>query len=295
MDAGTCRVFIRAAENGNLTRTAAELGFTQAGVSLMVKKLEEECGFRLFSREPSGVKLTSGGARLLPIMRDVVNCDERFRQTAADIRGVKVGSIRVGCFMSVAYQWLPRVMKDFCSLYPNIDVELVEGGVAAIEKWIDEKSVDIGFLSERPGQKFESVPLMEDEILAILPMDHPLAHCGAFPLKAFGDEQFIVSRHEYDADSYHVLESYRAAYGKIPRVKFTSSDSCSIISMVENGLGVSVLPQLMLFTPAPVVAARRIDPSFSRKLIMGVKSLKEISPAAARFMNCAGRFLKGVE
>jgi len=294
MDAGICRVFIKTVEHGNITRAAAELGFTQAGVSLMVKKLEEECGLRLLNRKPSGVVPTAAAERLLPVMREMVNCDELFRQTAAGIRGITIGTVRVGCFMSVAYQWLPRVMKEFSALYPNIEVEIVEGGVSEIEGWIEERSVDIGFLSERKGQKFDAVPLVEDEIMAILPKGHPLACDKTFPLEAFGRGQFIVSKLEYDADSCRVVEEYRKRFGAVPNIKFSSTDDCTIISMVRNGLGISALPQMMLFGRPFGVVAKRIEPRFSRKLIMGAASLEEMSPAAAKFMNCAGRFLKGV-
>ena len=79
LDAKSCAIFLKAAETGSITRAALALGYTQAGVSLVVRRMEEECGFTLLLRDKSGVRLTDEGARMLPIMREIVRWDERFR------------------------------------------------------------------------------------------------------------------------------------------------------------------------------------------------------------------------
>ena len=85
VDAKSCVIFLKAAETGSITKAALALGYTQAGVSLVVRKIEEECGFPLLIREKNGVRLTDAGERMLPVMREIARWDERFRETAAEI------------------------------------------------------------------------------------------------------------------------------------------------------------------------------------------------------------------
>ena len=153
MDAKSCVIFLKAAETGSITKAALALGYTQAGVSLVVRKIEEECGFHLLIREKNGVRLTDAGARLLPIMREIARWDERFRETAAEINGVSTGTVRVGCYSSIAYHWMPRVIRAFRVNHPKIAIDILEGSVDEIERWIEERRVDVGFLSARRGQR----------------------------------------------------------------------------------------------------------------------------------------------
>ena len=182
MDAKSCVIFLKAAETGSITKAALALGYTQAGVSLVVRKIEEECGFHLLIREKNGVRLTDAGARLLPIMREIARWDERFRETAAEINGVSTGTVRVGCYSSIAYHWMPRVIRAFRVNHPKIAIDILEGSVDEIERWIEERRVDVGFLSARRGQRFHTVALAQDSVLVLLPPEHPLCAAEAFPL-----------------------------------------------------------------------------------------------------------------
>ena len=175
MEVKSCAIFLKAAETGSITKAALVLGYTQAGVSLIVRRMEEECGFTLLLREKSGVRLTDAGLRMLPIMREIVRWDERFRQTAAEINGVSIGTVRVGCYSSIAYHWMPRVIRAFRRDHPKIAIDIMEGSVDEIERWIEERRVDVGFLSARRGQKFRTVRLAEDSVLVLLPPEHPLS------------------------------------------------------------------------------------------------------------------------
>lgn len=281
MDAKSCAIFIKAAEMGSITRAALALGYTQAGVSLVVRKIEEECGFPLLIREKNGVRLTDAGERLLPVMREIARWDERFRETAAEINGVNVGTVRVGCYSSIAYHWMPRVIRAFRRDYPKIAIDILEGSVDEIERWIEERRVDAGFLSARRGQKFHRVALAEDSVLVLLPPEHPLSAAEAFPLSELGSAPFIVTD---DSDAYPVVKAYEEKYGQLPDMKVSSTGDATV-SMVACGLGVSVLPALMLRGHSAGVVVKEISPPFFRTIIMGMRSPVELSPAARRFLN----------
>ena len=281
MDAKSCAIFIKAAEMGSITRAALALGYTQAGVSLVVRKIEVECGFPLLIREKNGVRLTDAGERLLPVMREIARWDERFRETAAEINGVNVGTVRVGCYSSIAYHWMPRVIRAFRRDYPKIAIDILEGSVDEIERWIEERRVDAGFLSARRGQKFHRVALAEDSVLVLLPPEHPLSAAEAFPLSELGSAPFIVTD---DSDAYPVVKAYEEKYGQLPDMKVSSTGDATV-SMVACGLGVSVLPALMLRGHSAGVVVKEISPPFFRTIIMGMRSPVELSPAARRFLN----------
>ena len=281
VDAKSCVIFLKAAETGSITKAALALGYTQAGVSLVVRKIEEECGFHLLIREKNGVRLTDAGARLLPIMREIARWDERFRETAAEINGVSTGTVRVGCYSSIAYHWMPRVIRAFRVNHPKIAIDILEGSVDEIERWIEERRVDVGFLSARRGQRFHTVALAQDSVLVLLPPEHPLCAAEAFPLSALGGMPFIVTD---DSDAYPVVKAYEEKYGPLPDMKISSTGDATI-SMVACGLGVSVLPALMLRGHSAGVVVKEISPPFFRTIIMGMRSPDELSPAAKRFLN----------
>lgn len=281
MDAKSCVIFLKAAETGSITKAALALGYTQAGVSLVVRKIEDECGFPLLIREKNGVRLTEDGARMLPIMREIARWDERFRETAAEINGLSTGTVRVGCYSSIAYHWMPRVIRAFRVEHPKIAIDILEGSVDEIERWIEERRVDIGFLSARRGQRFRTVALAEDSVLVLLPPEHPLCAAEAFPLSALGGAPFIVTD---DSDAYPVVKAYEEKFGPLPDMKISSTGDATI-SMVACGLGVSVLPALMLRGHSAGVVVKRIEPPFFRTIIMGMRSPDELSPAARRFLD----------
>ena len=245
MDAKSCVIFLKAAETGSITKAALALGYTQAGVSLVVRKIEEECGFHLLIREKNG------------------------------------GTVRVGCYSSIAYHWMPRVIRAFRVNHPKIAIDILEGSVDEIERWIEERRVDVGFLSARRGQRFHTVALAQDSVLVLLPPEHPLCAAEAFPLSALGGMPFIVTD---DSDAYPVVKAYEEKYGPLPDMKISSTGDATI-SMVACGLGVSVLPALMLRGHSVGVVVKEIAPPFFRTIIMGMRSPDELSPAARRFLD----------
>ena len=127
--------FLKAAELGSLTRAAAELGVTQSAVSHMIGTLEEELGFSLLKRGRSGARPTSEGEQVLPAIRGMLNSREQLEQTAAAIRGLDCGTVRIGTFTSVAVHWLPGMIKRFQADYPNVELKLMNGDYHDVEQY----------------------------------------------------------------------------------------------------------------------------------------------------------------
>ena len=274
-------VFLKAAECGNLTRTGELMGYTQSGVSHMMKGLEDEIGFSLFKRGSKGISLTDNGRKLLPIIRKLLDCNEQLEQTVSSINGLITGNICIGAFSSVSTHWLPRIIKSFQSDYPKVNISILEGGIREIDGWLSEGIADIGLYSRQPHQTFDWLPLKEDPLLAILPKDHPLPEGAPFPITECNGAPFIISTQGFDYDIHRVL----AENNVTADVKFSSMDDYAIVSMVANGLGISILPELVLKWCAGHVRITELEPRAYRILGIAVPSLKNLSPAVKKFLD----------
>ena len=234
--------FVKTVEYGSFTRAAEVLNYSQSGISRMIHDLEEEWGITLLERNRSGVKLTSEGSRMLPYAQKLCKEYQNLQMQVDDIRGVQSGIIRIGTFSSVATHWLPNIIKAFQKDYPGIDYELLLGDYTEIEEWIAEGRVDCGFLRLPTRPDFETIFLERDKLLAILPEDHPLAEYEKVPIAALCDEPFMLLEKGAKAEISEVFERN----GLTPRVHFTTWDDYAVMSMVESGLGISMLPKLIL-------------------------------------------------
>lgn len=269
--------FLRVAELKSLTRAAESLGCTQSAVSHVINSLEEEFGFSLLSRNRAGAELTADGERLLPAIRAVLNADEQLRQTVASVRGLDEGIVRIGTFSSVGVHWLPSMIKSFRQDYPHIQFKLMNGDYSDVENWLAEGSIDLGFVRLPSASGFACVPLMEDRLLAVLPPDHPLAAQREVTVEALREEPFISLLAASDQDVRRAMD----LVGISPQVAFETKDDYAIIAMVANGLGVSIMPELLLKGHGDTVAVRPLFPNVQR--VIGLALPPSLSPAAARF------------
>ena len=277
--------FLKTVECGSLTKAAEALGYTQSGISHILNSLESEWKVNLLVRDRSGVRLTSDGLRLLPHVRNICNANRELEGEIGELNGLQAGLIRIGTFMSVATHWLPNIIKAFGSDYPNIDFELTHGDYPQIESWILEGRVDFGFLTLPTKAKLESIFLEEDRMMAILPEDHPLAGLDCFPVERLSEERFILIGEGSDKEILAVFEDN----GTTPDVRFTAWEDATIMAMVESGLGISILPELVLHRAPYRFVARELSKPYYRKLGVGLADMSRASAATRRFLEYLDR------
>ncbi|MCX4327897.1 MAG: LysR family transcriptional regulator [Lachnospiraceae bacterium] len=272
--------FIKTVEYGSFTRAAERLDYSQSGISRMIKDLEREWEISLLERSRSGVRLTSDGLALLPYAKSV--CEEyRKLQTQVDeINGLQSGIIRIGTFSSVATHWLPNIIKKFQNDYPNINYELLLGDYTEIENWILEGRVDCGFLRLPAHPDLETYFLEQDKLLVVLSANHELADCSHFPVKALTDYPFMLLEKGAKAEISEILERYNIT----PKIHFTTWDDYAIMSMVESGLGISILPQLILQRVPYKIITKELDVPAFRNIGLALRSKKNSSLAVKRFL-----------
>lgn len=272
--------FVRTVEYGSFTRAAEVLNYSQSGVSRMVGDLERDWEVVLLERGKSGVRLTSDGMKLLPHAKSVCEEYAKLQMELDELHGLQSGLIRIGTFSSVATHWLPNIIRAFQKTYPNIEYELLLGDYGQIEAWIAEGRVDCGFLRLPTASEFETIFLERDRLLAILPEGHPLARLERVPVAALCEEPFMLLEKGAKAEVSEVFERC----GLTPNVRFTTWDDYAIMSMVESGLGISILPELILRRVPYRIVARELDAPAHRKIGVALRSRRTASLAVKRFL-----------
>ena len=272
--------FVKTAECGSFTKAAELLNYSQASISRMIGDLEKEWGVSLLERNSGGMRLTSDGMKLLPYAKSLAAEFEKLQMEIDELSGLQSGLIRIGTFSSVATHWLPNIIREFQKDYPNMDYELLLGDYTEIEEWILEGRVDCGFLRLPTQKELETIFLEQDELLAVIPEDHPLADCEKFPVEALCSEPFMLLEKGAKAEISEIF----ARNHLTPKVRFTTWDDYAIMSMVESGLGISILPQLILKrVPYKIIAKELTVPAY-RRIGLAFRNKKTISLAVKRFI-----------
>ena len=275
------RAFVKTVEYGSFTKAAGILHYSQSGISRMIHDLEKEWNIVLLERGKSGIKLTSDGMKLLPHAKSVCREYEKLQMEVDGLNGLQSGLIRIGTFSSAATHWLPNIIKEFQKSYPNIDYELLLGDYTEIEEWILEGRVDCGFLRLPAHPDFETIFLEQDRLLAILPESHPLAGHETFPGAALCGDPFILLEKGAKAEISEIFDRLHVT----PKVRFTTWDDYAVMSMVESGLGISILPELILRRVPYRIIARELEIPAYRKIGFALRSRKSASLAVRRFLD----------
>ena len=272
--------FVKAVEYGSFTKAAEALSYSQSGISRMINDLEKEWKVSLLERNRTGVKLTSDGLSLLSYAKAVCNEYEKLQMQVHELNGLKSGLIRIGTFSSVATHWLPKIISEFQKSYPNIAYELLLGDYAEIERWILEGRVDCGFLRLPTQADLDTIFLEQDKLLVVLPEKHPYAACERFPVSALNDFPFMLLEKGAKADVSQALEQWDIK----PNIHFTTWDDYAIMSMVESGLGISILPELILRRIPYRIVAKELEVPAYRKICLAMRDKKTMSLAVRRFI-----------
>ena len=272
-------IFVKSAELGSLTLAAEALGCTQSNASHAISALEKELGLILMQRKRSGVRLTPEGERLLGHMKQICQGEAMLQEEARQLRMGENGKLRVGSFTSVAVHWLPEIIKRFQALYPRIEFELLNGDYHDVDEWLRSGKVDAAFTRLPSSLPCRLIPLYEDRLMAILPLHHAKAKLSAFPISEMRDEPFISLLESSDHDSARLLRDA----GVQPDIRFSTKDDYALIAMVANGLGVSIVPELLLMGRADSIAAVPLDPPMWRSIALAIPQSSENRPAVKRF------------
>lgn len=265
-------------ELGSFTKAAQELGYTQSSISQMVASLESELSIKLLNRSRTGVKLTIEGTELYPFIERAILQYQAMLEKSKEIKGLDTGIIRVGTISSITCHWMPQLMKDFQKLYPNVQFIFHQGDYSSIQEWIKIGAVDFGFITPPAVTGLETIHIKDGEMLAILPENHPLASRDSVRLSELTSDPYILMEEGHYSEP---LNAFRAA-GLTPDIKYTIHDDYAIMTMVEAGLGISIMAELVLRRTNYNIVSLPVDPPIYRSLAIGYKD-KNSLPIASKY------------
>lgn len=272
--------FQKIVELGNFSRAAESMGYTQSAMSQMIASLEAELSVKLLNRFRTGTKLTKEGAELYPYIEKTIYDYMAVQEKVKEICGLETGIIRMGTLASISAHWMPSLLKEFKSQYPNVEFVIHQGDYTSIQEWIKTGAIDFGFVNPKAVNGIETVVLKEGAMLAVLPENHHLSKKNVVPLRELADEPFILLE---EGHFYEPLEAFKAI-GKEPDIKYTIHDDYAIMTMVEAGLGVSILAELVLHRTNYNIALRTTEPTISRTIAIGYRDKASLPIACKMFI-----------
>ena len=279
---------LMAVDLGSFTKAAEVLGYTQSGLTHMMNSLEREIGFPLLDRGRHGVRLTEEGERIAPAIREFLQANANLDNMIAQVSTTRNETIRVAAYASIAMHWLPTIIQQFRTECPNVDVDIrMADNVEAPYELLSQGKMDIVFASRQELGAYDWVHLRDDPMFAVLPKDYDLGGIESFLLSEFEGREFIMPWQGFDKDIMRILNRE----GVRPDIRPTAVDDATVVSMVEHGLGISMMTDLTLRGRTERVKVVPVVPFASRELGLAVRSVSDAAPSLRRFIACVQRMV----
>ncbi|WP_312614716.1 LysR family transcriptional regulator [Oscillibacter sp.] len=266
--------YLRTIETGSITQAANDLGYTQSAVSKMIADLEDLWQVTLLTRNRSGIEITSEGQNLLPKLQEIVRNYKDLNFAVSEIHGVHSGLLRVGCFTSLSTSVLPSVLRLFHEKYPNIQIQLFTGEYSNVSEWLRRGMIDCGFLTMPASGEFEATYLFQDSLVAVLPPEHPMVNEPCFPVSRLPEESFVNLKEVQDYEITRFLDHLRTS----PKTIYEVTSDFALLSMVECGLGMSIVHDLILRPNRYNIVRLPMDITQFREV--GIALKRDVTPSA---------------
>lgn len=269
----------------------AKLGMSASATSHALRALETALGTELVDRNASGVVLTYTGEHVLPHVRDVFASLQLVQATALAGAELKTGLLRLGSFgASATIRVLPRLLERFKARYPGIDVVVTEKPDEQTSRDLIERRLELAAVT-LPKPDFDSQTLAIDELVAVLPSNHPLAKLDIVPLKEMTVDPFILTR----AGSQALVTKLFSKNGLHPRVTYELVQLMSILELVASGKGISILAKLALPDRYAGTVFRPLAPGTSRRIGLVCLDESRLSPVARAFWQETRRYQASIK
>lgn len=287
MNLSQLEVLIAISETGSFTIAADKVGLTRSAVSHALASLEAELGTTLVERERGNTVPTAFGNCVLRYARDILNNVETIQQEAAVVRGLQSGKLRVGILATISASTLTGILRKFRQEYPAVELVTFEGTSGEVESWILNNVVDVGFVVKQVAG-IESMFIGCDEVRVVVPVNHALRKQRSVHVENLTDESFILPKSACD-----FLDPLQSSInpGSLPH-RYEASEVQTILTMIREGLGISVLPEMLLPNHMDGLHTLSLDPLLFYRFGLGVRSHRGASPAARLFIQAAESWAK---
>src|SRR6266568_8058039 len=284
--------FVALVDTGSFTEAAYEIDLTQSAVSHALAALESELGVTLLERNRKGVvALTSVGQKIIPHVRALLAEAETIEQEARAAQGLAVGKVRLGSMLSIIPpNVLASVLTSFRASYPDMEVVLFEGAMYEVGEWIEKSIIDVGFVIT-PAPGIETTPIMTDELCVLVAPGHSLRARKAVAPEELREEGFIMEKTQC---ALQLMEKAGFELSRIrPQIRYRATDSATIFAMVREGLGITLVPRMMLPKKLEGVVALPLDPPQHLQIGLAVRSPGTASRGATMFVQTAVAWAQG--
>lgn len=237
------RYFLALAEELHYGRAAQRLAISQPPLSVAIQQLEASVGARLFDRDSKGVRLTPAGLAFHGSAQALLDRAEDACALAREVQAGEVGRLRLGFVGSTLFNGLSGWLRAFQADHPKVEVVVVElNSQDQIEALLDEE-LDLGLVhTDRLPPALASTPLYSEPFVACLPADHPAAKLKEIPLASLSDQPFILFSRKGSPDYHARIVEICRQHGFYPRLQHEGRHWLSVVSLVSQGLGVSIVP-----------------------------------------------------
>ncbi len=281
-------VFLKVVETGSFTKAGEQIGLSQSAVSQAVAALESELNIKLLNRNRNGVSLTKIGERITGLIKDLIMIKTKIINEATGITEIETGTIRVGSISSMSAKLLPGMISSFKKRFPGVEVILYEGSYEEVRNWIKLSVIDVGVVSEEKYE-FEFIPLLQDKMVVFVPENHGLSNQSYIHLKEIATEPFIMPK-----ECHSVLHTIFKEQGISPIIQFEVRDIATIIAMVQEGVGNTILPEMAIPATLTKVNAAYLSPQVYQNLGLEVRSKDYISPVVTAFIHETQEYTKNL-
>ncbi|MDF3242601.1 LysR family transcriptional regulator [Pseudomonas veronii] len=239
------RQFIAVAEELHFHKAAIRLHMAQPPLSQAINRLEDKLGFRLFTRNKRGVKLTPAGGAFLNAAYSTLKELELGIEHARQVSDGIAGKLTVTAVSIAYYESLLNTLRQFRETYPKVQLIIKEMPSSSQAKAILSGEADIAFMRKLPisAENVESRLLLDEEIVMALPAHHPKAKEGQIDLRDFAGEDFVFTPEALGTGYHSQLIALCEAAGFYPKVVQEAAQIHTLIGLVACGFGVALVPE----------------------------------------------------
>lgn len=277
MNTEKLKILLYAIEKGSLSGAAEYMNYTPSAISRGIESLEKELGIDLLTRSKSGVKMTAEAERLLPDIRRMFQDERILREHANQIAKGVSGTIRLGVAYPAFYSWISSMMARYQNQYPDVHYIVKNGFSSDLMEQVHQNEIDLCLISRR-DTTCGWVPLLEDELVAILPLHHPLAQSDVVPIDVYADAPYLDLHSDQDTDNARAL---RAA-GIRSKHALAVDDSSALYPMVEAGLGIGMENRINTLGHTGQFVIRPLEPA--QTVSLGIAYLEDRIPVVRKFI-----------
>ncbi|PXA67174.1 LysR family transcriptional regulator [Cryobacterium arcticum] len=262
--------FSTVARLGNFTRAAENLHLSQPSLSRQIAALEQDLGAELLQRARGGTTLTAAGESLLPLARRMLADAESVRRELAELAGLQRGRVRLGATPSLCISLVAEVLNVFHAAHPAIDLHLSEQGSRRLLDELARGELDLALINTSEAtevDRFSVTPLLVEELVLISSAGHPpVTTRRTIALASIADLPQIVFSASYELRS--TTDAAFRAQGLTPTVVLEGAEMDAVLRFVERGLGVAIVPAMVLIDRPGLRSVRLEGPALTRSITL---------------------------